>query len=150
MAAKLKPLWKCPRCGERFVGRNMWHSCGRFSLRSLFARSDPKVAKLFRKFARMVRSCGPVHMIPQKSRVAFQVRVRFAGAIPHKSWLQVGFWFTHRYEDPRFYKIEKIPPHYYVYSMRIESEADLDAHLQRWLRRAYLVGQQKHLERGDL
>ena len=22
------PLWACPRCGKRFVTRNIWHSCG--------------------------------------------------------------------------------------------------------------------------
>ncbi|HKZ78243.1 MAG TPA: hypothetical protein VJ124_07945 [Pyrinomonadaceae bacterium] len=60
---KLRPLWRCPKCGERFVTANMWHACGRYSLASLFAKSDPHVIKLFRKFARMVRNCGPVRMI---------------------------------------------------------------------------------------
>jgi hypothetical protein len=50
----------------------MWHSCGKFSLDDLFARSQPHVRRIFDKFAKMVRACGPVHMIPQKTRVVFQ------------------------------------------------------------------------------
>jgi hypothetical protein len=26
----------CPRCGARLVTRNLWHSCGTFSLEGLF------------------------------------------------------------------------------------------------------------------
>jgi hypothetical protein len=27
-----RPLWTCPRCGAKFVGRNMWHGCGDYSV----------------------------------------------------------------------------------------------------------------------
>jgi len=29
--AKLRPLWACPKCGQRFVSPNVWHSCVRFA-----------------------------------------------------------------------------------------------------------------------
>lgn len=64
MPSKLPPLWKCPKCGERFVTKNMWHSCGKFTLEELFARSEPHVYQLFNQFAEMMRKCGPVTMIP--------------------------------------------------------------------------------------
>ena len=83
-ARKLRPLWRCPKCGARFVTRNMWHSCGKFTLETLFAKSEPQVLPLFKKFAALVRRCGRVTMIPQKTRVVFMDRVRFAGACPRK------------------------------------------------------------------
>jgi hypothetical protein len=140
-----KPLWKCPKCGERFTGKNMWHSCGKFSLEDLFARSEPRVAKLFRVFAAMVRACGPVHMIPQKSRVVFQARMRFAGVMPRKSHLICHFILPRRIESPRFHKIETFNPRCHAHYLRVTEEADLNDEVARWLAEAYEVGEQKHL-----
>lgn len=107
MPSKLPPLWRCPKCGERFVTKNMWHSCGKYTLEALFARSEPHVFQLFNKFAEMMRACGPVTMIPQKTRVVFQVRVRFGGCYPRKSHLLCTLALPRVDNDPRFFKIEK-------------------------------------------
>jgi hypothetical protein len=88
----------------------MWHSCGKFSLRAHFARSVPHVYHLYRRVVQLVRACEPVTIIPQKTRIAFQVRVRFAGITPRKSYLRVGFWFAERRDHPRFFRIEKYYP----------------------------------------
>ncbi|MGH9972245.1 MAG: hypothetical protein ACREBG_31245 [Pyrinomonadaceae bacterium] len=48
----------------------------------------------------MVRACGPVRTIPQKTRVVFQVRVRFAGCYPRKSHLLCGFALPRRVTIP--------------------------------------------------
>ena len=141
--SKKRPLWRCPKCGERFITANMWHSCGKYSLEQLFARSEPHVLPLFRKFAKMVRACGPVRMIPQKTRVVFQVRVRFAGAYPRKSHFLAGFALPRRVDDPRFVKIETYAPHFQGHLFRVASEADLDDQIQQWLREAYRVGAQE-------
>ena len=90
MRTRLPPLWTCPKCGAKFVSAHMWHSCGRYRLDDLFARSEPHVFKLFQRFRRMVEACGPSTMIPQKTRVVFMVRMRFAGATVRKTGLRVG------------------------------------------------------------
>ena len=90
------PLWRCPKCGARFVTKNMWHSCGKYTLEALFSRSEPHVLPLFKKFAKMVKGCGPATMIPQKTRVVFMVRVRFAGAYPRKSYFLAGLALSRR------------------------------------------------------
>jgi len=143
----MRPLWKCPKCGERFVTRNMWHSCGKFTLEALFARSEPHVFGLFNKFAGMVSSCGSVTVIPQKSRVVFQVRVRFAGCYPRKSHLICSLALPRVLDDPRFFKIEEYASHFIGHSFRVYSEADLDSDVQEWLREAYEVGGQKRVKR---
>ena len=145
MPKKLAPLWRCPKCGERFVTTNMWHSCGKFTLEELFARSEPHVIKLFRKFKKMIRKCGPVTMIPQKTRVVFQVRVRFGGCYPRKSHLVCALALPRLNGDPRFYKTEKFAAHFIGHWFRVYSEADLDADVQRWMCEAYEVGAQ-HLK----
>jgi hypothetical protein len=142
---KLKELWQCPKCGERFVSPNLWHACGTFSLEALFARSEPHVFQLYQQFEHLVKACGPITVIPQKSRIAFQVRVRFAGAIPRKSYLQCSFGFRRRVEHPRFYKIEQYTPHWYGHHCRIERDEEFDEEFKKWIREAYAVGEQRHL-----
>jgi Domain of unknown function (DUF5655) len=109
----------------------MWHSCGTFSLDDLFARSEPQVRKTFRKFAKMARVCGPVHTIPQKSRVVFQVRMRFAGAMPRKSHLICHFILGRKIDDTRFQRVETFSPRCHTHYLRIDSEEQLDAELAR-------------------
>ena len=123
----------------------MWHSCGRFSLNDLFARSEPRVAKIFREFARMVCACGRVHMIPQKTRVVFQARMRFAGVMPRKSHLICHFVLPRKIDNERFYKIETFNPRCHAHYLRVSEEAELDRDVARWLKEAYQVGQQKFL-----
>jgi hypothetical protein len=145
----LKELWQCPKCGEKFVTPNAWHSCGKYSLDALFAHSDPHVFKLYEKFEELVKTCGPITVIPQKSRIAFQMRVRFAGAIPRKSHLQCSFGFNRRHDHLRFYKIEQYGPHWYGHHCRIEKEEEFDDEFMNWIHEAYEVGQQKHLAKDN-
>jgi hypothetical protein len=118
----------------------MWHSCGNFSLETLFARSEPHVLQIFRRFASMVRACGRSRMIPQKTRVVFQAGIRFAGATPRKSHLICHFILPRRIGSRRFQKIENYGRHCYGHYLRVNSEADLDADVLHWLRQAYASG----------
>lgn len=140
-----KPLWQCPVCGEKFVTANQWHSCGKFRLETLFSRSEPHVFRIYEKFLKMVMACGPVTIIPQKTRVAFQVRMRFASLYPRKSYLLGGFIFAQRHTDPKFHKIETYSPRNHLHYFRLESKDDLDDDFQNWIAKAYAVGRQEHL-----
>lgn len=47
MRQPLPPLWTCPECGAKFVSANMSHSCGRYTVEELFAKSEPQVYALY-------------------------------------------------------------------------------------------------------
>ena len=143
--SQLKELWRCPECGERFVTKNLWHSCGRFSLEQLFARSEPHVVELFNSFAKMVKKCGPVRTIPQKTRVAFQVRMRFVACYPRKSYLICTLILPRQLTSPRIAKVEHFSPQCILHFLHLRSQGDLDNELQQWLRESYQVGAQTHL-----
>jgi Domain of unknown function (DUF5655) len=145
---RLPPLWTCPKCGAKFVSANMWHSCGRYRLVDLFARSQPHVFEVFQKFRRMVKSCGPVTMIPQKTRVVFMVRMRFAGATVRKTNLRVGLILERRLSrDPRLEKVESFSPSCHGHYFRIDRADQLDDAMLGWIREARDCGTQKHFER---
>ena len=118
-----RPLWTCPRCRQKFVIRNIWHSCTSFTVEELFKKEPPAHKKLYRAFLKLVRKCGPVKVNVNKSRISFQARVRFAG-IPRvtKDGLVGAFWLKHRIESPRFIRVEILPPNNYFYQFRITSE----------------------------
>lgn|SRR6185312_6051877 len=146
MPVKPKPLWRCPKCGAKLVTANMWHSCGRFSLPALFARSELSLLPVFRKFATLVRRCGTVTMIPQKTRVTFMARVRFVSVYPRRDHFVAVFIVGRRLKSTRFSEVEKFSPELFGHSVKISSAADLNATLLGWLRESYhYYGQRERL-----
>jgi hypothetical protein len=145
VTGKRRPLWTCPKCGHRFVTRNIWHSCGRYRLADHFEGADPVVREMFNRFRAILKECGPMTIYPQKTRITCQVRVRFANAVPRKRWLDVGLWLTRRVEHRKIRRVEEPVPRCYVHSFRFEEPADLDEGFAAILQEAYAVGCQEHL-----
>jgi hypothetical protein len=143
-----RPLWICPRCGQAFVTKNMNHSCARHELEEVFRGKPAHVRALFDRFRALLDERGPTTMIVYRDRVGFMVKVRFAGAIPKRDHLEIGFWFTERDGDKRFSRIETIATNAHVHRARIRTLAELDAGVRRWIDRAYRVGCREHLARG--
>jgi uncharacterized protein DUF5655 len=142
-----KPLWRCPTCGQTFVGRNMPHSCAVVALDDHFAAVDPRLRALFDQLVAMVRENGPVTVNATKSRVAFQARMRFAGIErPRRDHLPAAFVLTRPVRSARLHRVEHVPPYYYVHRLRLRGPDDLDDELRAWLAEAYEVGCQRHVE----
>lgn len=143
---KKRPLWKCPKCGAKLVTRNLWHACGRYSLKALFARSEPQVWRIYKQYEKLVRSIGPITVIPQKSRFVFMTRIRFAGGMPRKSYIDAHFLYPGPLRSPRITWGMKYYDRCYGYRIHLRSSRDVDAQLLRWLRTAYRVGQQEYIK----
>lgn len=143
-----KTLWKCPKCGHEFVTKNLWHSCGRYSLADHFEGSNPKVRELFDRFTAMVEACGPVTIYAQQTRIVCQVRVRFAGVVPRQRDLDVGVWLTRPVQHAKLRRTELIPPSTFVHHFRFKQPAELDDAFMAIVQEGYAVGRQDHLERG--
>jgi hypothetical protein len=140
-----RPLWRCGKCGERFTTANQWHSCGTFRLDPLFQGSEPQVRRLFDQFVSIARESGPLTVIPQKSRIALQVRMRFAALVPRKTVLSGHLVLARRSDSPRFQKIETYSPRSHAHLFRLEGEGQLDVELRSLIAEAYEVGCQRHL-----
>lgn len=143
----MRPLWTCPACGERFISANLWHSCGRRACDRLFARSEPHVRRTFERLAVLARRCGRVRIYPQKTRVVFQSRIRFAHGHPQKRQFVAGFLLPRGVASRRFSKVlDGLSRHYKVCYVALRSEDDVDRDVARWMRRAYRFGRQDHLK----
>ena len=80
--ASTADLWTCPRCGARFVTRNLSHGCGEYSVDGVFEGKPPRARELYDVLVRVIGELGPFEQVPTKARIAFMVRVRFA-AVDH-------------------------------------------------------------------
>jgi hypothetical protein len=143
-----KPLWRCPACGQRFVTRNMPHSCQVVGLDEHFAGVDPALRDVFDALVAAVREIGPITINATKSRVSFQARMRFAGIErPRKDHLLASFLLTRPVRSARLRRVEHIPPYYYVHRIALRRPDEIDAELRAWLAEAYEIGEQRHV--GD-
>ena len=138
------PLWTCEACGRRFANRNQTHACGRHELEPHFQRRPPEVRALFDAFLAALEEIGPVIVLPQKTRIAFQVRMSFAQVTPRRDGLDAHLVLARRIEDPRFIEVKTFSPSNHLHRFRIRSPAEIDARLKSWMREAYAVGEQRH------
>jgi len=138
------PLWRCPRCGHELVGRNMSHSCGVYDLDHHFEGKPRTVRALFDRLVETARGIGPFKVESQKTRIVFQVRVRFLAVTPRRHGLRGHVWLTRAVAGPPVVRIERLMPRCHLHHFLIEREEDVRALRPRMLE-AYQVGAQKHL-----
>jgi hypothetical protein len=139
-------LWTCPRCGARFVTRNTWHGCGDYTVDGFFEGRPARLRELYDAWVAPVGEFGPFEQVPTKSRIAFMVRVRFAGVVRlRKDGLVCGFWLKRQIDSPRLTKVEHLGRSDWIYQFVLRSEDELDDEVREWLREAYDVGRQAHL-----
>jgi len=131
-----------------FANRHQSHACGRYSLAPHFKGKSPAIRTLFNGVVAAVRAIGPVRVLPEKTRIAFQVRMSFAQVTPRRAWLDGHVVLARRVNHPRFRKIETFSPRNHVHVFRLTRPGEIDADFRAWLAEAYLVGRQDHLVAG--
>jgi len=139
-------MWRCPNCRRQFANRNQSHACGRFTLESHFAGKPAKVRGIFNQLLALAKKNGPVIVQPEKTRVAFQVRMSFAAFVIRRNWVDGHVVLARRLESPRFRRIETFSPRNHLHAFRFEDVNEIDAEVAAWFAEAYRVGGQRHLD----
>jgi hypothetical protein len=111
------------------------------------ASATPHVRAIYRAFARRVRGCGRVIVLPEKTRVAFQVRMSFAAVQLRRSWMDGHLVLARPTVHRHFRKIETFSARNHVHYFRLTAIEQLDPEFDILLRAAYAVGEQRHLPR---
>ncbi|MGZ3587015.1 MAG: hypothetical protein ACXWQ6_11490 [Candidatus Limnocylindrales bacterium] len=139
-----RPLWTCPDCRQRYVTRNMWHSCAVVPWEAQF-EGRPKARALWDALRAMVEAEGPVTVVSTKTGLGFMTRVRFGGCQVRKDYLRCGVWLKRRYESPRIVRLEQWGPRDFGMFFLVREPEDLDDEVRRLFREARAVGDQAHL-----
>lgn len=107
----------------------------------------PHSRALYRRFEALIAACGPYHVAPAKTRIAFLGRVRFAGITrASETGITVSFALPRPLRSRRFTTVAEVAPGWWVHRLRITEPAQLDAQVRGWLRRSYaLMGMQGRL-----
>lgn len=103
---------------------------------------------LFNHYVTAVRRFGAFRIEPQKTRIVFQVRVRFAGGHALKSGFRGAFWLTEPRPGAPVDRIEKVTPNCYVHCFLLRTREDLNESLLARLGLAYRVGCQDHIKKN--
>jgi Domain of unknown function (DUF5655) len=144
-ARKRGSMWRCPECERQFANRNQSHACGRYELRSHFENKSPVVRAIFDKMLRVARKNGPITVLPEKTRIALQVRMSFAAFVIRRNWVDGHVVLARRLENPRFRRIETFSPRNHLHAFRFGGVEEVDDEVSSWLAEAYQVGRQRHL-----
>jgi hypothetical protein len=144
--ANVRALWQCPKCGNRFVARNLWHSCVRVPLAAHFKGKGPIVRRTFAALLRALQRNGPVAVVSSKTRITFMVRMRFAGVTPRKNSLPGHLLVPARVRAARLRRGARYG-RLQLHPFCLTHPKQIDRAFRRLLAEAYAVGQQKHLER---
>jgi len=140
------PLWVCPACGRTFANRNQSHTCAALgSVDAHFAGCEPTVRATFDAVLAAVRGCGPVEVLPERTRIALHVRMSFAALMPRRRWLDGHLVLARQIDSPRFRRIEIYSPRNVLHAFRLTSPAEVDAEFGAFLTEAYRVGAQEEL-----
>lgn len=134
-------MWECPRCGRRFARQRQTHSCA--PLRGLddhFRRCRPHVRATFDRLLDAVAAYGPVTVLPERSRIALQVRTSFAAFVARTGWLDGHVVLARELSSPRFRRVEVYGPRTVLHAFRLHGPADVDDEVAAWLGEAYQVG----------
>ncbi len=83
-------------------------------------------------------------MIPQKTRIVFLTRMRFAAVMPRAQWLEGHLNLARRVDDPRFFKVIQYGPMTYTHSYRARDASFFDASFAALVRESYIRGRQEH------
>jgi hypothetical protein len=142
---KQRTLWRCKKCGRYFANRNQSHACGRHDLKHHFSGKRPEIRALFDQVVAVIRNLGPVRILPEKTRIAFQVRMSFAQVTPRANWLDGHVVLARRFEHPRFRGVQTISPRNHVHTFRLITPQDVDGEFCAWLAEAYAVGEQRQI-----
>ena len=140
-----RPLWACIECGREFANRNQSHACAVYTVEEHLRGKPPEICALFAQFVSVLQSIGPVRVIAEKTRVAFQVRMSFAQLTLRRRWIDGHIVLARRVESPRFRRVETLSPRNHLHAFRINDVAELDSEFRAWLAEAYAVGNQEHL-----
>ena len=121
------------------------HACGPLDLDRHLAGRDPEVVAIFERLVELAERNGPVTVLPERTRIAFQVRMSFAAFSLRRHWVDGHVVLARRLEHPRFRKVETFSPRNHLHQFRLERLEEVDEEVAAWLAEAYRVGEQRHL-----
>jgi hypothetical protein len=139
-------VWTCPVCNHKFYNKNQAHSCVTVTVDDFLKGKNEEMIRLFKLFLAKYEEIGAFEVHPVKTRIALLKLMRFASVNRiAKDHIDIHLVLTSRFEDPLFYKIDNLDNRFFVHHFRLFKAADITPELELYMRKAYEVGERKHI-----
>ncbi len=143
-------MWTCPKCKQKFVNTNQWHSCGQNSVDNFLSNKTETAIQLYNYLISEFRKIGDFELHPAKTRIALNKRMRFASINRlGTDFIDAHLVFTAAFTDNHcFHRIDEVTKRAYVHHFRLYRKADLTDELREYMALAYRIGTRQQLENG--
>ncbi len=137
---KKSALWKCPKCGHRFLHRNRTHSCGTYRVADQFKGKSNAVKAIYQAFKGQLAEYGTVTVYAQKTGIIFLKRHRFAFVVPRKGCMDFALclWKPRKHRTLR--RIEHFSSRCYRHWFRIADPKEMNTAFRRLVRESAGLG----------
>lgn len=144
-------MWTCPKCKQKFVNTNQWHSCGQNTVDLFLANKTEKALELYRNLIKEFEKIGDFELHPAKTRIALNNKMRFASINKlGKDFLDAHLVLTKRFDETLcFHRIETVTNTAHVHHFRLYNKDDLTSELTDYLKKAYKIGTREHLRKRN-
>ena len=85
-----------------------------------------RCARTYAAFVALLEENGPVVVLPEQTRIAFQVRMSFAQLTLRKAWAVGHLVLARRVEDPAFTKVETFSPRNHLHAFRLDGPDEVE------------------------
>lgn len=143
-------MWICPKCKQKFVNTNQWHSCGQNTVEKFLENKTEKALELYYQIIKEFEKFGDFELHPAKTRIALNKKMRFASINKlGKDFLDGHLVFTQRFDKTLcFHRIDTVTNTAHVHHFRIHSSKDLTEELKDYMKMAYKIGTREHLKKS--
>ena len=139
-------MWICPKCEQKFLHINQFHSCNERTVDSFFLGKSDHLIDLFQHFIKEYQKLGNFALHPAKSRIAFAAKIRF-GYISRIGidFIDIALTFNKPYRDNFcFYRIGEVPGgKIFQHYIRLVYKDDINDEVRKFMRMALQAGHKR-------
>ena len=110
-----------------------------FTVESLFEGKDNSVRRIYGRLLKEARRFGPVIEEPKKTSIHLVNRTAFAGVATRQHALILTIKSDRNLSSPRIHKSEQTSAKRFHHQVRVNSPAEVDSELVKWLKDAYVL-----------
>ena len=112
-----------------------------FTIESHFEGKDDSVRRIYDRLLKEARRFGPVIEEPKKTSIHLVNRTAFAGVAMRQHALIVTIKSDCNLSSPRIHKSEQTSAKRFHHQVKVNSPAEVDAELVKWLKDAYALSE---------
>ncbi len=135
-------MWRCPKCDQKFINTNQWHSCGTNTIDNFLSGKSKNAVQLYHYLIDEFKKIGDFELHPAKTRIALNNRMRFASINRlGQDFLDGHLVFPEKFTNTScFHKIDEVTKKAYVHHFKLFTKSDITNELHEYMRKAYNIG----------